>query len=247
MQFFKRLLFSIIFFALLVTTSRLAAALSESEGEDNETFVLSPFTEEQRLRGFYYHKKFAVDFDRYRLSDVGAVKRDRKAWASMMAQTLPEYKKEHARQAAPLDETSIQYREDLKDKEQFDFELEKSRKRYIQARDQARSKVKQKIKLSEGEEYGLNIEVARVDFAKRALYTGKIKKGSVSSGGNSSDSGMRSGGGGNETSTPSPPPSIPSPTEFYEPDIPPPPPPMPFEGGGFEEGIPPPIFEEPEF
>ena len=114
--------------------------------------------------------------------------------------------------------------------------------------------------LPEAKEYGLLPEPERVDWRKRALYSGSAS-GTVSrpsgSGGRSGRAGAPSfprptdpyaGPEGSDYTAPPPPPtqsgfdSGASGPDFFEPDIPPPPP-----EGGYDDDIPPPIFDEPEF
>jgi hypothetical protein len=242
-----------------------AKALAESDDEDDtevtvsqsakedddvpEVVVVNPFTEEQRLKGFFFHREYNRKFELYRQSGIGKVKKSREEWEKMMASTVPEYKRKRALEDAPLDESSAAYKKNLQKKYDFDLKLDEARKRYVKARDLAHQK-RQSVKLSEEEEYDLFNKRERAKISERALYTGKIAKSTT--GGGSSSSGTSgsydSGGGSSGGYEPPQPPSIPPPPmpDFYEPDIPPPPP-MPMDGGSFDEGIPPPIFDEPEF
>lgn len=203
--------------------------------EDGELVLQSPFTEEQRLRGYHIYQNEQKDFEKERLSGIGDVKKEQKKWNEMMSRTLPAHKADTAREAAPLDEKSAAYKKDLF-KRFDDFEAsEASRKRYIAFRNAAAAKKKANIKLTEEEEYALNLKTERVDPKLRALYVAKAKPGSSSGGG-----GSYGGGGGGNFEPPPPPPPMP-PADYYEPEIPPPPPPL----DGFDDSIPPPIFDDP--
>ena len=221
------------------------------EADQEEVITENPFSEEQRLKGFYFHQKFNQQFEAYRTSGAITVKKNRQLWDQMMSQTLPEYKLQKAKQKKTIDDTSPEYHRDLNKKNEYGAWLNNARKRYIVARELAKSKRKKSVRLSEEEEYDLLKVKERVDFEKRALYSGKIAK-SKSDSGSSRPSG-NSGGSpapGFESTPAPPPPPPPAPGDFYEPDIPPPPPPpmpMPMDGGGFEDSVQPPIFDEPEF
>ncbi len=227
-----------------------APTANDDDDLEDEVVLVSPFTEEQRLKGFYFHQKLNKQFDEYRLSGAGNVKKSRLRWNFLMAETLPEYKEQKAGEKKTLDETSPAYKKDLKKKNEYDIWLEGARRRYVQARNKARDQQKKSVSLSDSEEYDLLKVRERVDIAKRSLYVGKVAKSKTDTSSSNSSGATTNPPNPGFESTPAPPP-MPSTGDFYEPDIPPPPPPpmpMPMDGnGGFEDSIQPPIFDEPEF
>lgn len=218
----------------------------EEEIAEDISLAPSSFTEEQRLKGFSGHRRAAAEFERIRLSGVDEVKRQKYFWNKAMADTLPNYRIAKAKQAAALDEASPEYKEDLQMKAQKEKDRELIRKKYIQARDLARSRQKQAIQLTEEEEYDLHQKLKLVDVNKRALY-GAVAKNSKKIDGGKGSGGAPGGSGSFDSGFASPPPPVPQ-SDFYEPEVPPPPPPPPpMMDGGFDDSIPPPIFDEPEF
>lgn len=220
------------------TANAKTSSIEKTKAKENSEILPEVFNDEERLTGFKAHQKEAADFERERLKGIEQLKKNRLIWQKELDKTLPEYKREKSLMAAPLDENSKEYKLDIKNKEKFDLELELYRKNYVKWRDLAKSKKKSRIKLTEEEEYFLNLETVRADINKRALYNGKNKyaKSSGSSGPVATPPTFNN----DFSPPPPPPPDYSPPPEMYEPDIPPPPPP------GFDD-IPPPIFDEPEF
>ncbi len=200
------------------------------------------FSEEQRLEGFAEHKRKNAQFEKERLSDVDGVKKSRKVWEEQLQKAVADYKASKNRQSVALDESSPEYKEDLKAKKQRAEELEKFRQEYVRERNLKKAQKNSHIHLTEEEELGLIEKDQRVDIAKRSLYGGG---GSSAHSFNSGRGGRNTRGGTTDFAPPpsdfSPPPPPPASPEFYEPEIPPPPPPPPME---FEEPIPPPVFDD---
>lgn len=205
------------------------------------------FTDAERLKGFYKHKKEAKEFDKERMSAVQEVKAERERWAAQLKKGLPEYRKQKELEKKLMDEMSEAFVFDEKDKKEVDLQSEKARKKYIAERDAARNKQKSTVRLTEEEEYEVPDKRERVDVTLRALYGAKTRFSKNSSA--TGSAGGSSGGGyvppSNDFIPPPPPPEFSAPpefsppTEFFEPEIPPPPP-------SFDD-MPPPIFDEPEF
>lgn len=197
------------------------------------------------------------DFQRERLSDVAEVFRDRAAWERQKQEALAEYKREHAKGKATLDESSPEFAEDRREKNRFKADLEAARREFVTERDERRREERATISLSEEKELGIDKQNPRVDWKKRGFFatTGK----GVSSGGSSP--GRFSGSPGGSVGEPPPADFVgnippPPPPDFYESEPPPPPPPPPFDPppmggpGGFDDSLPPPVFEDggvPEF
>lgn len=153
--------------------------------------------------------------------------------------------REHAKtRTKPMDESSPEFKEDLKEKEQFEKQRELDRVRHVRTKKNLYLEFEDKIPQSEEKELGIVEHRPRYDLRKRAknkwVNAGKVLGGAASSGGSSPFDG----------------PSIPqpSPGDFVAPpmdnsfeDIPPPP--IPYDNfdnqnaGGFDSGfgdVPPP-------
>jgi len=201
----------------------------------------------ERLSGFAQHQADQKKFEKERLSDLHQVRASEKAWGHQRDETLIEYQREKKKQQATLADTSHEYREDLREKLQFIDQEIKSRREYVQKRDQVRHEEKTEIHLTEAQELGLDPSPDRVDWKRRHFFaeTGKALGGKAGGGASPSTENF-SGGAGRPSGVPPPPPP-----EFYESEPPPPVPPiydpgMP-QGGGFDDPMPPPIFDDPEF
>jgi hypothetical protein len=202
--------------------------------------LASPFTDEQRLRGFYQHHRDAKEFDQDRLSGLDEVKEDRAAWDEMMRKSMPRFRQEKAQEAAPLDEKSAAYKRKLRDRQEEWLYMEELRERYVKARNAAAASKRRTVKLSEEQEFDLHMDWKPVAQKNRALYSNDKKFSFHAAQADSNPSNIY------EPPPPPMPPPPPPPGDYYEPEIPPPPP--PFDPGGMDNfPPPPPIFDEPEF
>ncbi len=190
-------------------------------------------SEEKRLQGFAEHQKANRQFDRDREQHSDEIKAQRNKWEEERLKSLNQFKASKKEQAQGINESSLQYKEDVLLKKRQAAELEKLRQEYVAERDFERKRKKTHIHLSESEELGLDQPVERVEIAKRALYGGKPSySGKVDFAGTPPASGRGA--------VAPPPPHQP---DFFEPEPPPVPPPMPEPV--FEDAIPPPIFDDP--
>ena len=211
----------------------------------------------ERLRGFGDDVRGKRDLEKERLSDVDEVKIKREAWEKQKNQALEEYKVERAKSKARLDETSPEFREDLKEKNDHNREQELSQKNFIEIRRRLRQEEGATITLTESHEFGLDSERERVDWKKRQFFagTGNKKSGGPSGPSMPGPSSGRFSGSPGGSSGEMPPPEFmgsvppPPPPDFYESE-----PPPPFTGDNmtpppFDEAIPPPppMFDEQEF
>lgn len=196
--------------------------------------------EQIRLEGWPSFQKEKKDFEKERLSDIDDVKKDRKTWAEAQKKALLEYRAEKSKQVQRMDESiSPEYQESVQDRLQWQGQLEKSRRAYVQEKISRRREQGKHISLSEEYELGLVPEPERVPWQKRGALASKYLGSASAAGSSAAPSG---GGSYSPPSNPSPPP--PPPPDFFEPEIPPPPPPPEF----FDSDVPPPppLFEGEE-
>lgn len=136
-----------------------------------------------------------------------------------------------------MDETSPEYIQDQKEKKKYEDQLEVSRKKQIETKQQVSELFKNKVTVSEEEELGVYNDRPR--YALRARGSNKWSKNKSGSSGFSGGSSGSSGGsydsGGSGGSVPFDYPPIPNqdyiPNDNFD-DLPPPPPMMPYEGYG---------------
>ena len=188
--------------------------------------------ETERLQGFVPHREKNQQLDRERENGEQAYLEEQEIWDLQQKRALAEYKK-NKKVSPPLDETSAEYKQDKKAKEQEALLLEKARIKYAQEQvDFDRSKLKGVV--SEEEELDLFVDRPRYDYRKRATFGGKtalgLKSGSAGGGFGGSSSGPRFGGSDSPGADFPPPPVF---DDFVEP-----PPVAPPEDGGF---VPPPF------
>jgi hypothetical protein len=140
-----------------------------------------------------------------------------------------------------IDENSPEYIQDQKAKKNYEDDLEVSRKKQIETKEQVSALFKNKVDVTEEEE--LDIYNDRPRYALRARGYNKWSKGKSSgSSGSSESSGSGGGnwdGGSAGSSAPFDYPPIPNqdyvPSDNFD-DLPPPPPMMPYEGYGAPGG-----------
>ena len=143
-----------------------------------------------------------------------------------------------------MDESSPEYIQDQKAKKKYEDDLEISRKKQIETKEQVSALFKNKAEVTEEEE--LDIYNSRPRYALRARgnnkWSAKGKSGGSGSSGSSGSSGGNWDGGGAASSAPFDYPPIPNqdyvPSDNFD-DLPPPPPMMPYEGYGAPGGVPP--------
>lgn len=230
-------LFLILPAALWVSTGARAEASSRGEGSvvTRTSAQANPAINE--IPGFQQHIQQQEQLERQREAGIEAHKKKNADWEKLRIKAIEEEKERKRKQAVVLVEGGPEYKADLKEKQNYDEELEAARRQYS-----AKKKSKaQPSHDSQLQELGLVPERERVPFALRVFNQQSSSFGGSSFGGGSSS-------GGSDFSSPPPPPPPPMMSDFTEPDIPPPPPPPPPMMEGMPEEIPPPpVFENEDF
>lgn len=221
--------------------------------------VVNSEEDKVRLEGWEAHQALQQRLDAQRLSDQRNIQKSRDNWEALKNKNLIDYRAAKKREKAALDESSPEFKEDLRIRAEDLARTEKRRKDYVQRRDEIRRASRSAVKLTEETELALDQDLPRIAWEKRNLF-GEKAKGKVAGGSSSSGPSGRSGGnsgGGSDYIPPAfdqAPPPMPTtpPAEYFEPDIPPPPPPG-LPDGGFDPAPPamddiapppPPVFDD---
>ncbi len=228
----------------------LATTLSSS-------LAFAQSAEEVRLRGFAKHQKDQVQFEKARVQGERAYLETEDQWETQKTRELEAYKK--GKRQVSMSEDGPEAKADAVAKKAFTDSYEESRRNYLQKRTNNEITDRKQAGLpTESQELGLDQDLPRYDYRKRAMFGAPSKYGKPGSSGSSGSSFSSGGGGGN--SFPPPPtfddfndggyvPAPNMPDDFG--DVPPPPPAPSFgEDGGLDEfppPPPPPIFENNDF
>jgi hypothetical protein len=180
--------------------------------------------EVERLSGFLDHERQNADFEKWRLSDVGNLRDQRKLSQLAEKQNILEFHNE--KRAENLVEGGPEYLRDLQFRMRvlsWEYVYQKS---FVSQREDIRKRQRSDVNISEVQELKIFENGERVDWKKRKFF--------ASSGGSSTSGGTSTPGFNNYNGRfENPPPPPPFEGEFYE-EVPPPPPPI------FDEPPPPP-------
>lgn len=118
-----------------------------------------------RKNGFKEFNQDKKKIDREREKGLGLFLEEQEKWDLYQQRAAREYKRE--KDTTP-DETSPEYRADLKKKEQADEQMESFRKRYIMLKNKAYSDYQQKLAVTDEDELELKETRPRFEIRKRS-------------------------------------------------------------------------------
>lgn len=205
----------------------------------NSAFVLcrelSNPADDIRLLSFFEHQQQLEKIDQNRQSGLLQLKKDQAQEEANRQKALKEFLLHKATQTKVVDDSGLEYKQSLREREDYIRQQSQSRKEYIEQRERTKTQQGKSLALSEEEELGIYDNSPRADWRRRKWTQGSLSGGRVFDSGStfspSSSFTPSSGGGNNFDSqpTPVPPPPLMNFDSSFGDEVPPPPPPPMFD------------------